>query len=123
MTSFARLCIVCSRECLAAIVAVPDDHLVSASGEKASHSRVDFAGQQLPQLAVLGVCLLLAADSSHAFAIRNHEDGLGGLTRARQHRRKNEENEPVRIDSHTMPRLIFNHSPKTPLGWGRPKHG
>src|ERR1017187_1162713 len=91
------------RKCLAAIVAIPDDYLLSASVGKAIHRRVNFAGQQLSQLAVLWVCLLLAADPGHAFPIANHEDGLLGLTRARRHRRKNEEDEPGRIDSHTIP--------------------
>ena len=49
------------RERLAAVVAVPDDHLVGATRQKAFDRRIDLAGRPLTHLGVFRVGLVLTA--------------------------------------------------------------
>ncbi len=66
-------------EGLAAIVAVPDNHLIGAAAQEAVHGGVNFAGQQLAHLGVLRLGLILAADSGDTFGVGDHENGFPGL--------------------------------------------
>ena len=57
-------------------MAIPDDHLIRAAGEKAFHRGIDFTGQKLAHLRVLGLGLLLPANPAHAFRVGDQEDGF-----------------------------------------------
>src|ERR1051325_8563193 len=61
---------------LAAVVAVPHEHLIGAPGEKAIDRGVDFAGEQLPHLGIRRLGLILPADPAHTFRVSDEEDGF-----------------------------------------------
>ena len=65
-----------SGECLATVVTIPHHNFVGPSGQKAVHRSVDFAGQQLAEFIVLGVCLVLPANAANSFGIGDQEDSF-----------------------------------------------
>ena len=77
-------------ERLAAVVAVPDDHLIGAAGEKAIDRGIDLAGEELPKLLILRLGLVLPADAADALGVGDQEDRFllrprrGGVEESKQ---------------------------------------
>src|ERR1700730_8433573 len=76
-------------ERLAAIVSVPNDHLVGASAEKAFDCGVDFACEQLAHLGILRIGLVLPAHSGDTFGVCDHENGFLSLSPSRGYGQQN----------------------------------
>src|SRR5262245_869296 len=57
-------------------MSVPDYDLIGPAAQEALDGGVYFAGQQLPHLAVFGLGLVLAANTSDALGIGDHEYGF-----------------------------------------------
>ena len=72
-------------ERLAAVVSIPNHHLIGPSTEKAFYRGVDFACQQLAHLGIFRIGLVLPAHSGDTFGVCDHENGFLGL---RPHRRQ-----------------------------------